>query len=105
MSAFELIELSFDPEEAKPTLEDEFTMTMVAKDLEKLSGQQVENGCLDPTFYRDDLARVGTRIAQVTNLPSSVDDREVVLTACLDDQDAVEFAGEELRNDKDFLLE
>ena len=36
MSAFELIELSFDPEEAKPTLEDEFTMTMVAKDLEKL---------------------------------------------------------------------
>ena len=25
MSAFELIELSFDPEEAKPTLEDEFT--------------------------------------------------------------------------------
>ena len=36
MSAFELIELSLDPEEAKPTLEDEFTMTMVAKDLEKL---------------------------------------------------------------------
>ena len=33
MSTFELIELSFDPEEAKPTLEDEFTMTMVAKDL------------------------------------------------------------------------
>jgi len=36
MSAFELIELSFDPEDAEPTLEDEFTMAIVEKDLEKL---------------------------------------------------------------------
>ena len=47
--------------------------------LEELSGQPVENGCLDPTFHRDDLEKVGARIAQVTDLPSSVDDREVVL--------------------------
>jgi len=47
--------------------------------LEELSGQRVENGCLDPTFHRDDLSRVGTRIAPVTELPSNVDDREVVL--------------------------
>ena len=47
--------------------------------LEELSGQSVESGCLDPTFYRDDLSRVGTRITQATDLPSSVDDREVVL--------------------------
>tara|TARA_B100000579_G_scaffold414763_1_gene408699 strand:- start:330 stop:884 length:555 start_codon:yes stop_codon:yes gene_type:complete len=52
---------------------------LLAKYLEELSGQPVENGCLDPTFHRDDLAKVGTRIAQVTNLPSSVDNREVVL--------------------------
>ena len=39
----------------------------------------MENGCLDPTFHRDDLSRVGTRIAQVTDLPSTVDNREVVL--------------------------
>ena len=52
---------------------------LLAKYLEELSGQSVENGCLDPTFHRDDLSRVGTRIAQVTDLPSSVDDREVVL--------------------------
>tara|TARA_Y100001968_G_scaffold115100_1_gene104489 strand:+ start:410 stop:958 length:549 start_codon:yes stop_codon:yes gene_type:complete len=52
---------------------------LLAKYLEELSGQPIENGCLDPTFYRDDLSRVGTRIAQVTELPSSVDDREVVL--------------------------
>ena len=52
---------------------------LLAKYLEELSGQPVDNGCLDPTFHRDDLARVGTRFAQVTELPSSVDDREVVL--------------------------
>ena len=47
---------------------------LLAKYLEELSGQPVENGCLDPTFHRDDLARVGTRIAQVTDLPSSFAD-------------------------------
>ena len=47
--------------------------------LEELTGQPVQNGCLDPTFHRDDLERVGTRMSQVTDLPSSVDDREVVL--------------------------
>ena len=47
--------------------------------LEELSGQIVENGCLDPTFHRDDLSRVGTRIAPATDLPSTVDNREVVL--------------------------
>ena len=52
---------------------------ILAKHLEELSGHPIENGCLDPTFHRDDLARIGTRIAQVTDLPSSVDDREVVL--------------------------
>ena len=52
---------------------------LLAKYLEELSGMPVENGSLDPTFHRDDLSRVGTRIAQVTDLPSSVDNREVVL--------------------------
>jgi len=52
---------------------------LLAKYLEELSGQPVENGCLDPTFHRDDLPKVGARVAQVTDLPSSVDDREVVL--------------------------
>ncbi len=52
---------------------------LLARCLEKSSGKPVESGCLDPTFHRDDLERVGTRIAQVTDLPSTVDDREVVL--------------------------
>ena len=52
---------------------------LLAKYLEQLTGQSVENGCLDPTFYRDDLSRVGARIARATDLPSNVDGREVVL--------------------------
>ena len=52
---------------------------LLAVYLEELSGESIENGCLDPTFHRDDLSRVGTRIAQITDLPSTVDDREVVL--------------------------
>ena len=52
---------------------------ILAKYLEELSGHPIDNGCLDPTFYRDDLKRLGTRLSQVTDLPSTVDDREVVL--------------------------
>ena len=52
---------------------------LLATYVEKLSGFPVENGCLDPTFHRDDLERVGTRFAQATDLPSTVDNREVVL--------------------------
>ena len=36
------------------------------KYLEELSGKPVENVCLDPTFHRDDLEKVGTRIAKAT---------------------------------------
>ncbi len=52
---------------------------LLAHYLEELSDQPIEHGCLDPTFHRDDLSRVGTRIGQGTDLPSSVEDREVVL--------------------------
>ena len=47
--------------------------------IEEFSGESVESGCLDPTFYRDDLSRVGTRISKGTDLPSTVDNRDVVL--------------------------
>ena len=45
---------------------EEFICKLLAKYLEELSGQQIENGCLDPTLHIDDLARLGTRFAQVT---------------------------------------
>ena len=51
MSAFELIELSFDPEDAEPTLEDEFTMAIVEKDLEKLEDPEHLQIASKPVSY------------------------------------------------------
>ena len=36
MSSFQLIELAFDPEDTKPTLEDDLTLTVVGRDIDKL---------------------------------------------------------------------
>jgi pyrimidine operon attenuation protein/uracil phosphoribosyltransferase len=52
---------------------------VLASRLELISGQPIQQGILDPTFHRDDLARVGTRLAQPTQLPGGVEDRQVVL--------------------------
>ena len=47
MESFELVELAFDPIDFTPTLEDEFTMTAVSKELESLDSiDQVKSGAL-----------------------------------------------------------
>ena len=45
MSSFELIELAFDPEDTKPTLEDDLTLTVVGRDIDKLDDRD-ETGAL-----------------------------------------------------------
>ncbi len=64
---------------------------VLAGRLEALSGQAVPHGSLDPTFHRDDLERVGTRLVEATQLPVSLDDRAVVLV------DDVIFTGRTVR--------
>ena len=64
---------------------------VLAQRLEALCGQPVERGILDPTFHRDDLDRVGTRLAHPTELPSSLEGRVVVLV------DDVIFTGRTVR--------
>jgi pyrimidine operon attenuation protein/uracil phosphoribosyltransferase len=51
----------------------------------------VAQGSLDPTFHRDDLERVGTRLVQATDLPTDLSDRHVVLV------DDVIFTGRTVR--------
>tara|TARA_R100001463_G_scaffold55878_1_gene107696 strand:+ start:1798 stop:2049 length:252 start_codon:yes stop_codon:yes gene_type:complete len=47
MASFELVELAFDPADLTPTLEDEFTMTAVSKELESLENiDQVRTGAI-----------------------------------------------------------
>jgi pyrimidine operon attenuation protein/uracil phosphoribosyltransferase len=64
---------------------------VLAQQLERLCGHPVDRGSLDPTFHRDDLDRVGTRLAAPTQLPASLDGREVVLV------DDVIFTGRTVR--------
>ncbi len=65
--------------------------SVLAARLETISGQPVACGSLDPTFHRDDLQRVGTRLAQPTDLPGSLEGRIVVLV------DDVIFTGRTVR--------
>lgn len=64
---------------------------VLAERLEAIGGHPVERGSLDPTFHRDDLERVGTRLAQPTELPALIDGRLVVLV------DDVIFTGRTVR--------
>ena len=53
--------------------------------------QRSDQGTLDPTFHRDDLGRIGTRMGQPTDLPVTVEGRQVVLV------DDVIFTGRTVR--------
>ncbi len=64
---------------------------VLAERLVALTGQPIDRGTLDPTFHRDDLERVGTRLAAATELPVALDGREVVLV------DDVIFTGRTVR--------
>ncbi len=64
---------------------------VLASELEARTGHPIANGSLDPTFHRDDLGRVGTRMVQPTDLPTSVEGRQVVLV------DDVIFTGRTVR--------
>ena len=46
---------------------------VLAAELERELGHAVDQGVLDPTFHRDDLERVGTRLAEPTALPVPVE--------------------------------
>ena len=52
---------------------------VLAGRLEAICGHPIAHGSLDPTFHRDDLERVGTRLVEATQLPVPVDGRQVVL--------------------------
>ncbi|MFY8149124.1 MAG: bifunctional pyr operon transcriptional regulator/uracil phosphoribosyltransferase PyrR [Prochlorococcaceae cyanobacterium] len=65
---------------------------VLAARLEERLGHAVDQGSLDPTFHRDDLQRVGTRLVEATQLPpGGLEEREVVLV------DDVIFTGRTVR--------
>ena len=43
------------------------------------TGIKIKKGTIDPTFYRDDQNRVGTRLIKVTDIPTPIEKQEILL--------------------------
>ncbi len=64
---------------------------VLAEKLREKVGHPIDQGVIDPTFHRDDLTRVGTRMTRSTDIATSLEDRQVVLV------DDVIFTGRTVR--------
>ena len=52
---------------------------VLEKELFSNTGLKIRTGTIDPTFYRDDQNRVGTRLLKATDIPSPIDKQEILL--------------------------
>ncbi len=64
---------------------------VLARQIAEQCGHPIDQGSLDPTFHRDDLDRVGTRLVEATRLPAEIEGRQLVLV------DDVIFTGRTVR--------
>ena len=49
------------------------------KELSSKTGEKIRKGIIDPTFYRDDQNRVGTRLLKATEIPTPIEEQEILL--------------------------
>ncbi len=73
-----------------PTRGVQLAAVLAEKLTEKVS-HPIDQGVIDPTFHRDDLVRVGTKLPRSTDISSSLEGREVILV------DDVIFTGRTVR--------
>ena len=52
---------------------------VLEKELFLKTGVKVKKGIIDPTFYRDDQNRVGTRLIKATDIPPPIEKHEILL--------------------------
>ena len=52
---------------------------ILEKELLFKTGLKIRKGIIDPTFYRDDQNRVGTRLLRATEIPSPIEKKEILL--------------------------
>ena len=52
---------------------------VLEKELFTNTGVKIRKGIIDPTFYRDDQNRVGTRLMKATDIPTPIDKQEILL--------------------------
>ncbi len=64
---------------------------VLKKELFFKTGLKIRMGIIDPTFYRDDQNRVGTRLIKATDIPTPIEKQEILLI------DDVIFTGRTIR--------
>ena len=52
---------------------------VLEKELFSATGLKIRKGVVDPTFYRDDQNRVGTRVMKATDIPTPIEKQEILL--------------------------
>jgi len=52
---------------------------VLEKELFLKTGEKIKKGIIDPTFYRDDQNRVGTRLMQAADIPIPIEKQEILL--------------------------
>ena len=52
---------------------------VLEKELFAKTGLKIQKGIVDPTFYRDDQNRVGTRLIKATDIPTPIEKKEILL--------------------------
>ena len=52
---------------------------VLEKELSTKTGLKIRKGIIDPTFYRDDQNRVGTRLIKTTDIPAPIEKQEILL--------------------------
>ena len=52
---------------------------VLEKELLTKTGLKIKKGIIDPTFYRDDQNRVGTRLIKATDIPTPIEKQEILL--------------------------
>ena len=70
---------------------------VLEKELFSKTGIKIKKGIIDPTFYRDDQNRVGTRLIKATDIPTPIEEQEILLI------DDVIFTGRTIRAAMDSL--
>ena len=71
---------------------------VLRKEMFTKTGVNVKTGIIDPTLYRDDQNRVGTRLIEATDIPTSIEKKDIVLV------DDVIYTGRTIRAAMDALL-
>jgi len=52
---------------------------ILEKELFDRTGIKIRKGTIDPTFYRDDQNRVGTRLIKAADIPTPIEEQEILL--------------------------